>query len=552
MFEERYYQTEAVQAPIEYYSSGGRGDTLIALPTGTGKAYVIAKSIKDFLHMWPRQRFIMLTDSSTLVKQNAETLENIWPFCPLGINSDELGRRDFEQQIIFGGIASMYRNPEIFGHRDILFIDECHMISPKDETMYRKFINGLRAINPRLIVIGYTATPFRMGQGLLTEGENRLFDEIIYDQTGVEPFNRMIREGYLAPLVPRPMDTQFDFSKVKKGSDGDYNQKQAEEAIDLETLPAIDEIIKWGNDRHCWLLFAGGIKNADKVARILTERGYPCAAIHSKNKGDFNTQAMKDFKSGKLRGLVNYGKLTKGFDWAPIDLLVVLRKTLSASLWVQILGRGTRPYDCYKVHQYRQGFNYIKYNCLVLDFARNTAELGPINDPKIPKEKGKKAGDTPIKICETEKLVSMTAQGCGAYNHTSARFCCGCGEEFRSQQIEHKEASTMALIAESVEIPLIETYEVTNIQYVKHANKGGGHSFKVLYQCGYMVFTEFVALENTRGKYVAEKWFGKRTAEPMPTTVDAALEMVAKLRIPRYIKVHINATPYPQINSVEF
>ena len=50
-------------------------------------------------------------------------------------------------------------------------------------------------------VVGMSATPFRMGQGLLTNGG--IFTDICYDVTGVESFNLLIAEGYLSPLIPK-------------------------------------------------------------------------------------------------------------------------------------------------------------------------------------------------------------------------------------------------------------------------------------------------------------------------------------------------------------
>ena len=127
--------------------------------------------------------------------------------------------------------------------------------------------------------------------------------------------------------------------------------------------------------------------------------GVDCAPVHSKRPADYNDAAIKAFKNNELKAIVNYGKLTTGFDHPQIDLIGMLRPTLSVPLWVQMLGRGTRPAEG-------------KENCLVLDFARNTPRLGPINDPVIPKMRKGEAGEMPVKICEA----------CGAYNHTKVRF----------------------------------------------------------------------------------------------------------------------------------
>jgi len=59
-------------------------------------------------------------------------------------------------------------------------------------------------------------------------------------------------------------------------------------------------------------------------------------------KQQINDAAIKAFKANELRSIVNYGKLTTGFNHPGIDLIAMLRPTLSVPLWVQMLGRGTR------------------------------------------------------------------------------------------------------------------------------------------------------------------------------------------------------------------
>jgi len=80
--------------------------------------------------------------------------------------------------------------------------------------MYRAFIDGLKKVNPYLKVIGFTATQYRMGQGLLTE-EGGLFTDVCVDMTTLEAFNWFLAEGYLCPLVPRPTRTELDVEGVR-------------------------------------------------------------------------------------------------------------------------------------------------------------------------------------------------------------------------------------------------------------------------------------------------------------------------------------------------
>lgn len=554
--EARYYQNEARWSVFAYYQEGNRGDILVALPTGTGKAFCIADLITYASNRWQGQRFLMITHSAKLVEQNAETLENLWPFCPIGINCDKLKRRDTTQPIIFGTIGSMAGHAKALGWRDVLIIDEAHMVSPNDSTQYRKLIADLRIINPRMIVIGYTATPYRAGQGMLTEGDDRLFDHIVYDKTGIDDFNRFIDEGFLSKLVPRPMQAHMDMSGVKVVK-GEYNSKQANAVANDERMliPAIEETIYYGNtlNRHCWLIFAQGVEHADRISKLLNDRGIPTASIHSKKSDEDNDRNMQLFYSGRIRAIVNYGVLTTGFDHAPIDMIVMLRATKSASLWVQMLGRGTRPYSCYNPQQYKHGFNYIKYNCLVLDFARNTASLGTINDPKIPKPKGKLGGDVPVKICEAVRLARHGAQGCGAYNHAAAPKCCQCDEEFSFAEKIVQEASTLELVKASEPDPVYNEFNVTDIMYAKHLSKSGTNSLKVTYYCGMQTIEEYVPVEHERGRYIAKKWWKDRASSiQLPKTVAEAYELVPHLKSPVRLTVHMNAASRPDIVKAHF
>lgn len=119
-----------------------------------------------------------------------------------------------------------------------------------------KFIEFLKKVNPNLKVIGFTATPYRLGMGLLTEAEGGIFTHICYDITGVEAFNRLIREGYLSPL--RPKKTRFEQQIEGVGLvGGEFNQKQLEQAVGSyeKTKEALLETIYFGQNRHKWLIF---------------------------------------------------------------------------------------------------------------------------------------------------------------------------------------------------------------------------------------------------------------------------------------------------------
>lgn len=556
MFQERYYQVEAEASLYAYFATHPEPDQnpVIAMPTGTGKAVVIAKFVKGIMTRWQNQRVMMLTDVKELVEQNAAKLRDLWPQAPLGIYSAGLGEKTANMPITFAGIQSAMVNPEVFGWIDLVIIDEAHMVSPKDEASYKAFLATLRKVNPRLRVIGLTATPYRLGLGLITEGG--VFSDICYDITGMAAFNRLLDEGYLSYLIPMPTRTVLDVSGVhRRGGEFIQNELQAAVARFDLTRDALAEAEEMASDRRHWLIFGTGIDHCKMISSILDQMGISNAVIHSSSKKHPMSDAERDdniarFKAGQIRALINADILTKGFDFPGLDCIILLRPTDSPVLHVQILGRGTRPL-------YAPGFDLnttegrleamlasYKQNCLVLDFAGNTMRLGPINDPRIPRKKGEKPGDIPIKVCGE----------CGCMNHISARQCVNCGHEFTFQEKISDKASTMALIVRDE--PQVENFTIDRLTYAKHSKVGGIPSLKVSYFCGIRRFTEYVCLEHVGNpiQHKAHQWWRERSPYPPPPTVDDAigwLQNSSNLKVPTHIRVWVNQK-HPRILSYTF
>lgn len=528
----RDYQNEAVDSVIQYFSAGNTGNPVIAMPTGTGKSLVIAGLIERILKGWASQRIMVLTHVKELIEQNASKMQQLWPGSPMGIYSAGLGIKDTMMPIIFGGAASVVNCVPSFGKRDLLFIDECHLLSPKADTTYQSIILELQQLNPYLKVVGLSATPFRLGQGMITDGG--VFTDICCDMTGVEPFNRFIAEGYLCPLIPRRTKVERQSEVMSIGSNGDFSGAalEADAAQKDVTYQALVELCEAGQDRNSWLVFASTVEDADYIAETLCSFGVAAAAVHSKLPRKECDRRIADFKIGKLRCLVNMGMLTTGFDHPPLDLIGMLRRTMSPGLWVQMLGRGTRPSP-----------ETLKSNCLVLDFAGNTRRLGPINDPVIPRRKGKGGGDAPVRICDN----------CGTYNHAASRVCSYCGEEFTFETKIVARASEEELIRS--DIPVIEYFNVSQVYYYLHEKMGTAPQIKVEYFCNdnMQKFTEYVQLEHGGfpGKRSRDWWRQRFPGDYVPETTKEALELITQLRVPHRIKVWVNKK-YPEVLNYEY
>lgn len=590
----RDYQEFVLNQLFKYFLEKTEGNPVVAMPTGTGKSIIVGGFIWWVMSQWPTQRIMMLTHVKELIEQNADKLTTMWPQAPLGIYSAGLKTKQANYPITFAGIQSVVNVAPMFGHVDILLIDECHLVSPNDETSYQKFIADLKKVNPNLRVIGLSATPYRLGLGMITDGG--IFTDIAVDMTTLEIFNWFFDSGYLCPLVPRPTKTELDTSGVKKRG-GEFIERDLQRAVDKAEITdaALREALELAHSRSRILVFTTGVEHTIHVTDALRLLGETAVCVHSKMSDKERSEALAAHQSGAARWLVNNNVLTTGYDDPAIDCIVMLRPTNSPGLWVQMLGRGTRPF-------WAPGSGYgpsatfdletedgrlasiaasPKQNCLVLDFAANTLALGPINDPVIPKMKGKGGGPPPVKFCQPEGLIQplafqpnaadlidrgetmevggvLKATGCGAYNHTSARVCCDCGAAFHFKPKISTNASSNELIAKKrraakessephSEGPQVEDFTVDKVVYSVHEKAGGFPSMKVTYHCGMRAFSEWVpAWHESNVKFRGRKWWEERTDLPVPDTVQEAVDMCEMLAVPHTIRVEINKK-YPEV-----
>jgi len=399
----RSYQRQAIDL-LWAWIRANDGNPCIVLPTGAGKSHVNAAMCKEALQEWPETRILMLTHVFELLEQNAEKMREHWPGAPMGIYSAGMRKKQLGEPITFAGIQSIARHADRVGHVDLVIIDECHLVGHEDQGRYRTFLNALWAINPAMRVVGLTATPWRLGHGLITD-KPAIFDYLI-EPVSIE---ELLHKGHLAPLRSKLTKMKLDVSAVSVRG-GDYVESELQAAVDTsdQNEAAVAEVIKLAGNRKAWLFFCAGIDHAMHVRDALIARGIAAACVTGDTPKAERKQIIADFRSGKLRALTNANVLTTGFDYPDIDLIAMLRPTESPVLYVQMAGRGLRK----KSHT---------DHCLVLDFAGVVETHGPITNVTPPSKKKKVDGaGAPTKKCSY----------CEEINHASVRACTACGEPF--------------------------------------------------------------------------------------------------------------------------
>jgi DNA repair protein RadD len=533
----RWYQEEAIESLFTYFERNN-GNPLVCMPTGSGKGFVIAKFINLVFSLYPYQRILMATHVKELIEQNAKKMLEVWPLAPLGIYSAGLKQKELSAPITFAGIASIANAIPFFGHFDLFLIDEAHLLGPNDDSQYGKVIAGLLAINPRMKIIGFTATGWRTGMGRLTNGP--IFTDTCFDICNIEGFSRLFADYHLVPPRPKRMQEVIDVSGVGI-TNGDFAQGALADKADAEiTWKIIGEALNHGKDRSTRLMFCAGVERAIMSAEMLCAYGLKAYAVHSKMKGSKERDdIIKAFRNGEIDTLCLNGIGTTGLDVPKVDHIILARPTLSVGLHVQIIGRGMRPYE---VNGWR------KQDCLVSDHAGNVRRLGPVDDPLIPKLKGKGAGEAPVKICPA----------CDCYNHAAGRVCAFCGEIFDTKFQVKVKAYDDELIRS--DLPIIEWFNVTGgVYYTLHTKRNAlpteRPTIKATYYCGLRSFVEWITVEHASPfmKKRFNDWWRQRFTDQnfVPSTAAEALNYVDKLVPPKRVQVWVNKK-YPEITSCEF
>lgn len=365
----RWYQREAVDAVISALQAARNTHPIAAIVTGGGKSLTAADLCENLIALFPAARVMILAPSQELVTQNTEEARQYLSatlVSGIGIYCSSLGRKDRQRKITFGTPQSVWRQVRRFGPIDFCIVDEAHGFRLELKSI-RKLVDGMREVNPHVRFIGLTATPFFMkGVKVVPLSQGGLFTAKVYDLTTGRNFNRLVREGYISPIVaPTIRFPQIDLDGVKTSGE-DFDEAQLAAAA----MKITDEVVAVGLDnlenRNHVMWFGVNVAHAKMIRDCLEKRGESVTLIYGDlDKGE-RLEGVREFLDKETRHIVSVATLTTGFNAPHVDALVIVRATRSQILFRQIVGRGFRPYPG-------------KEDCLVLDAGGNFARLGAIN-----------------------------------------------------------------------------------------------------------------------------------------------------------------------------
>ena len=446
----RPYQLQAVDEIRAAFKDTKR--VVLCLPTGAGKTVVFSEIVRRVLEKG--NRVAIVTHRRELLSQ-----------------AGKLNRCDILMVETLNN--AIKRGKVDLNDYNLLVIDEAHIGN------FSKVLEGFEGF-----VIGATATP--VSKPPMAQRYGRLVDSV-----GIAD---LIAQGYLCTpktYAMHPVDTSKLASRM-----GEFTAQSLNDAFNRPKVfeGVVDQFCsKWADKKaivFCVNIEASINTGIEFALRLGSARVF---VVHSKMDSIQRGALMHEFTNSRNGILVNCGIATTGFDCPDIEVVVVNRATQSVALWLQMVGRGSRPAP-------------NKDAFTILDFGENVHRLGFWQEPRdwskaFEGVEKKGTGVAPVKDCPC----------CGAVLYASARFCDFCGEAFA---MEAKQA-TEGVLQEMA-------YDKLNGRYLYDIAKSPADLWELKSRKGYkqafiervLYFANYSELQKFwRGKGYTEGYTNRRMRE---------------------------------------
>lgn len=395
----RDYQDEAVTF-VARALDGGKRRVMVVLPTGSGKTVVFGALVWSWLAD-DMGRVLILAHRDELITQAVEKMSRWIPRHLIGVV--KAGRNDATSPVVVASVQTLKNERRLaqVGCFGLIVIDEAHHAAAAS---YRTIVGELRAfMDDGPYVVGVTATPKRADGVRLDD----IFEDIVYAKT----YSEMVDAEHLVPVSNRVFDLiERGAGKPKLGIDGDYSEGWLEGVMLRANAP--DKIVEaWKKEAYDrpTIVFTPTVSVAKAVAEAFNGAGVSAAWVSGAMPIRDRRSALAGLQSGQIRVIANCAVLTEGFDEPSVSCIVVGRPTMNETLYIQMVGRGTRLYPG-------------KRECLVLDMVGCADQLqldavvalgGKKPEPKkepvlelLPGEK-QKPGDVPFTTADGVLVARM-------------------------------------------------------------------------------------------------------------------------------------------------
>ena len=492
---------------------------LLQAATGAGKTIIFSEIIRRWMTEYPAMTIAVVAHRQELITQARDKLLKVWPegIYKIGLACAGAGRVDTRRPVLIGSVQTLARRA-LHQPIHLLIIDEAHRIPAVEaKGQYHELIRRLSNLNSNLRVLGVTATPFRLGHGLIygddcKPGRSNLFPELNF-QIGLD---ELVAVGHLVPIRAKEGASIGDELAKVKLTNGDYDAGELNSLMirGIHIQSAVDAYEKYGEGRDKVLIFAASIEHAEKLAGAFSQAGHQAEAVHSKMADHSRKRILNSFDHGDLKVLVNVGILTEGWDSPRVNLILMCRPTKAPALFVQMIGRGTRLHPG-------------KKDLLVLDLAENFKAHGSPSDP-IVRSPGQGGGEPPYKVCPD----------CAALIHASTLKCPECGHQWEVRLVDEEKAPVMT----EVKLPPSGKSRVIQWDASGYVSRKGHYLLRLIVLCrpGSEVhhYFDFDGVASNYGRSKARTlWQILSGGRTPPDSVREAESRLGELRLPEFVTI---------------
>lgn len=416
----REYQDELVNN-IKFKILHGYKSICAVSPTGSGKTIVIADIVKKAIEK--SNRIYIGAHRKEIIEQISKALNSF--NIPHGIISPDYPE-DHSYLVYVFSVQTLIKRLDKYPAPSILLIDECHHLVG-DNTWAKICKYYLQAL-----ILGFTATPIRTnGQGLGIEAGG-FFDCLVLGKTT----EWLTEQGYLSPARYFVPPQVVDLAGIRTTA-GDYNSQDLEERLNksLITGDAISHYLTICPNTPA-LAFCTTVKHAEAVAAEFEASGIPSGVLHGKTDKVTRKFLLDSLGNGTIKILAVVDIVSEGTDIPRVQTAIMLRPTLSLSMFLQMIGRILRPFE---------GKNFA----FIIDHVGNVLRHGFADSPRNWTLKGTKKSK---KNQETNIQIKQCAN-CFCW-HKPSPACPNCGYKYK-------------VISKNLKVEVGELTELTKDEQIK-------------------------------------------------------------------------------------
>lgn len=397
----RPYQEGAVAETRAQMAAGARR-IVLASPTGSGKTEIgMSFILRSQLR---RSTAWFIVDRVTLIDQTSERFFSHG--IDHGIIQGDNRLTDYSKPVQIASAQTLARR-SIRKLPDLILWDEAHC----EHESVRKLIEQAEKAR----VIGLTATPFTAGMADRWDG-----------LVNVTTVNRLLAEGYLAPLKIKACVAPDMKSVKKKGGEYDDNEAGERGIVIVGDVVStwIQQTLNHFGRPVKTIVFSPSVKHGEELCRQFAEVGFNFQQISYLDKSDDDRkEKIKEFRKpdSTIHGLVSCAVLTKGFDVPDVLCGISCRPYVkSFSSHIQEMGRVMRSFPG------KEYGLWLDHSGNCISFAEDTAWLYEYGVDSL--STAQKKDSEPREPAEKTKKKHFCSV-CGLQLPPMAVSCPGCGWE---------------------------------------------------------------------------------------------------------------------------